>query len=611
LLLSYITFSDVFNEGGSTETSATWDGFYTYLLLRPHVDWKELESRFPETIEQAFDTEMRENLVFRLQALKDIHLDSHYLFESEANGDRLAVRLLSIIGMIILVIAWFNFINLSTARATHRAKEVGIRKVIGGNRKKLVSQFLLEAVMFNAIAIGISLLLIPLLQGPFEALVGKPISLSPFSYPTFYFISLLVLITGTLLSGLYPAFVLSSIRPIQALKSNVGQFSYRGGNWLRKSLLLVQYIASASLIACTLLIYFQLQYLQKTKLGINLDQVLIVEGPIVRDSTSFTKYQTFAQDVEEFAYVNNIVGSSSIPGQGFGWTIGTVRRVGGPEEITRSFHALVADEEYTRMYEMELAAGRHLMGDMGTEELSCILNETGVRKLEFASPQKAIGEKVELKNGNQLTIVGVLKDFYQESPKSAIEPLLLVKPWGQMIPQYFSIKLQTQNLPETLQKLETKWVNFFPQTPFQYFFLDDHFNKQYEADRRFAQAFTLFSGLTIFVSCLGIFALIAFTVERKRKEIGIRRILGASVGRIILLLSSDLFRLIGLALIISLPIAWYVMDKWLETFIHHISIQWWVFLIAGLLTLIITLFTSGFHSLKAAMTNPVESLRNE
>ncbi len=611
LLISYVTFSDVLNKDSPTETSATWDGFYTYLLLHPDTDWKSLEAEFPAAIERTFDREMRENVAFHLQPLTDIHLTSHYLIEAEANGDKTSVFLLSIIGIMILIIAWVNYINLSTARASIRAKEVGIRKVVGVRKGKLVTQFLLETALINAVAFVISLVLVHILNTPFEALVGKAIPVSIFNDYTLLLSTLGIFLLGVVLSGLYPSFQLSAYRPIQALKSGFTKLEAQQRINLRKGLVLVQFIASAGLIASTILIYHQLQYLQKTNLGLNMDQMLILKGPIKHDSTTFPNYHTFMQEVAQFASVKQMSGSTSIPGQGFGWTIGTVIRLGGPKPITRAFHAMAADEAYTQMYEMELAAGRHLKEEMGTDQIACLLNETGAAKLEFNSPEEAIGTKLELKNGNQLTIVGILKDFYQKSPKSVIEPLLLVEPWGTMIPSYFSVKLSTEQLTQTIGQIESKWGEFFPGNPFEYFFLDDHFNKQYAADKRFGYVFSLFSGLAIFISCLGLFALIAFTIERKRKEIGIRKVLGASVSGILYLLSQEVLKLALISMLIATPIVWYFIQQWLENFAHHISIQWWVFIFAGILIVFITLTTVSYHSLKAAMANPVDSLRDE
>lgn len=611
ILLSYVTFSDVLTEGDASETSLTWDGFFSYLLLKPQTDWQALEAKIPDAVAANYNEGIQESVAFYLQPLEDIHLNSNYLIEAEVNGSGSTVKFLLIIGISVLLIAWFNYINLSTANSELRAKEVGVRKVLGGSPNKLVGQFLTEAALLNLFAIAVSFFLVWALHPFFESLIGEDIPRILFSDSSLLGITAGILVLGTLLSGLYPAFILSSFKPILTLKPGAVGKSSGSGKWLSRGLVTMQFIASVALIAGTMIVYRQLHFLQDTKLGLNIDQTLIVKGPKGLDSTIVQKAAVFKQQVENIGEVKKLAASTSIPGQSFGWTAGGVHRLGTPDEDSENFHVMAADVDYTQLYEMELAAGRHMSDAMVSDgSTACLLNETGVELLKFDSPEDAIGKSIEFW-GEQFTIIGVLKDFYQESPKAEVEPLVLrARPanWGV---DYYSVKLNTQQLTKSLAGIEASWSNIFPGNPFEYFFLDEHFNQLYESETQFSKVFTLFSGLAIFVSCLGLFALVTFMTERKRKEIGVRRVLGASVGNIVGLLSRDFIKIIAVALVIATPLAWYTMQQWLEGFANRISIPWWFFGLAGIMALGIAFLTVGFQSARAALADPVEALRNE
>jgi putative ABC transport system permease protein len=331
----------------------------------------------------------------------------------------------------------------------------------------------------------------------------------------------------------------------------------------------------------------------------------------VVDSTLADKSLLFKEEVENMASVKQLAGSTSIPGQAFGWTAGGVHRVGQAEEQSENFHVMAADIDYTQLYEMELAAGRHMSDVMGSDSrTACLLNETGSALLGFNTPEEAVGQSIEFW-GEQFTIIGVLKDFYQESAKAAIEPLVLRSKPANRRPAFYSVKLSTEELSRSITGIEQVWTKLFPGNTFDYFFLDDHFNQQYASEQRFSKVFTLFSGLAILVSCLGLFALVTFMTERKKKEIGVRRVLGASVGNIVGLLSKDFLKLIALALLIATPLSWYAMQQWLESFANRIAIPWWFFALAGVLAMGIAFATVSFQSVRAALADPVDTLRTE
>lgn len=611
VLLSYITFSDVFNEGGQTETSPWWDGFLTYLLLKPETNLALLEAKIPGVIEKNFDAEARALVGFAFQPLRDIYLTSNYHFEASPNGDGNAVQFLLIIGCLVLIIAWFNYINLSTARSEKRAKEVGMRKVVGSTRGQLVGQFLTEAFLLNILAIGVSLVLAQLLMPYFEQLVGKSIPFTLFSNPMLWLSIMGVLILGTLLAGLYPAFVLSAFKPIEVLKSSsVVRGSAGLGSWFRKSLVIGQFTASVALIAGTIIVFRQLSYMQETKLGMNIDQTMIIKAPKVVDSTYQAKFSTFKKEIEAFAAVKSISGSSSVPGQPFGWTAGGIRRWGAPETESEGVQAMGVDFNFTEAYEMEVVAGRSMFEAMRTDSNACMINERAVQQLGFKSAEEAVNIDIDFW-GTRLKIVGVIKNFHQQSPRLAFEPLVIRLLNPERPPAFFSVKLSTGELSQTLTSVESEWETIFPGNPFEYFFLDDHFNAQYAADRRFGQVFGLFAGLAIFVSCLGLFALAAFMAERRTKEFGIRKVLGATIQQLIALQLKGFTYLVLASILIASPIAWWVMNGWLEDFAFRINMPWWIFGLAGLAAILIAGFTVSIQSLKTATANPVKALRNE
>jgi putative ABC transport system permease protein len=611
ILQSYVTFTSVYVDGDGAETNPYWDGYFTYVKLTPGTDYLALEKKIPAMIEQHYDAEVVGKVELYLQPLKDIHLTSNYLFEAELGGDDDTVHFLSIIGIIVLFIAWLNYINLSVARSILRTREVGVRKVVGSGRRSLVVQFLTETALVNILAIGLSLLAVKLFHGSFESLVGKDIPTTIFSEGNLLLVCLAVFLLGTFLSGLYPAFILSGVNPLQALKSGSQQSTGGKNNWLQRGLVVVQFTASVALVASTIVIYNQLNYMQQKKLGVNIDQTLVVKGPRAIDTTLVNPGKLFSERLEGLAQFDEVMGSTSVPGQPFGWTAGGIQRMDTGEQLDEGFHVMAVDYDYPANYEMALVAGEYVKeGQEGGENAACLINETALALLGYEKAEDAIGKGLSFW-GDDYIINGVLADFHQESPKAVVEPLIMRGMPADWLPDYFSMKIKADQIPAVLASAEKTWSETYPGNPFEYFFLDEHFTAQYASDQRLGQVFTMFSGLAIIVSCLGLFALVAFMAERKKKEIGIRKVLGSSVAGIVALLSKDFVRLMLIALLIATPIAWYFMDGWLENFAERIKIQWWVFALAGIGSIVIALLTIGFQGVKAALVNPVDSLRSE
>ncbi len=610
ILLSYITFSNVYNNDGGTETEFFWDGFYSYLLLRPGTDIKALEAKITPMITQKAEPDVDKKVIFSLQPLRDIHLTSHHLFEFEANGDAVAVRSLLIIGILVLLIAWFNYVNLATARSETRAREVGVRKVIGSSRGDLLRQFLLEAGLLNVLAIFISLALAQILLPAFEQLAGKKIPFTLLQEPQLWAAILGVFLLGTVLVGLYPAFVLSAFRPSEALRTSANRGGGSGGNgWLRKGLVVLQFAVSVMLIVGTLVIFKQLSHLRNANLGVNIDQTLVVKAPSVVDSTFQAKVSVFKNEVSQMAAVQGVVSSTGVPGQQAGWTAG-IRPWGGDENSYEGLEAIGFDFDFAAQYGLETVAGRMISKEMVSDSMACLLNEAGVKRLKLGSPKEAVGKELDFW-GDRMTVVGVVKNFHQQSPKLAFEPLIFRITPQYSSPDYFSIKTNTKDISGTLSAIEASYAAVFAGNPFDYFFLDEHFAKQFEEDQRLGRLTALFAGLAIFVSCLGLFALAAFVAERRTKEIGIRKVLGASVESLVGLLSKEFIALVGISIVIATPLAWYAMNAWLQNFELRISLAWWMFAVAGLAAVAIAFLTMSFQSVKAALANPVKSLRSE
>jgi len=608
ILLSYATFSDVFVGNGDSETAPFWDGYLTYLLLKPGADWTTLEPKFFDAMEKTYDLETAESTVFSLQPLPDIYLTSNLLGETKTPGDDTAVNFLFLVGSLILIIAWFNYINLATARSELRAREVGVRKAVGSSRGSLIKQFLTEAALINILAIATSIALSILVMPWFVNLIDSPMPVNIFSNPKLVAGVIGIFLLGTFLTGIYPALLLSSHKPIDVLSAGSGRSTGVGGSFLRKCLVVFQFVISVGLIASTLVIYDQLGYMQDRDLGIAIDQTLVVKAPLLRDSTYVDKSNTFKGELSQISAIESVVGSSSVPGRAIEWTAG-INRVGSEDGV--GFRAIAADPEYASAYEVELVAGRGRAEEFGSDRRSCLINERGVEVFEYDSPDAAIGQEIDFW-GDTLAVVGVMKNFHQASPKAIVEPIIIRPFSNRFRPGFFSMKVQTSNMKNTVASVESVYDKIFASgTPIEYFFLDDHYNKQYVSERLFGQVFSLFSGLAIFISCLGLLALIAFVVERKKREIGIRKVLGSSIAGIVSLLSKDFLILVAIASIIATPLVWHFMSDWLEGYAYRIDVQWWVFLVAIISALIITMITVGYQSWRAATMNPVESLRSE
>lgn len=597
VLISMSTITIRFNPG----LDAQWGnyGSSAYLLLKPGVNAKALEAKFPAFIKKRNGKQEQESQMYAtilLEPLREVYLYS----TRGGTGNINNVYIFSIIAVFILLIACINFINLTTARSTERAKEVGIRKVVGAIKGQLTWQFIGESVILCLIAlfltVGLSALLLPL----FNQLAGKQVSEGIFSnWQYLGFLSLAAVSIG-LLAGIYPALVLSSFKPIVVLK---GRFATgMRGILLRKGLVVAQFSISIALIIGTIIVYRQMNFMRSRDLGFNKDQTVII--PTDNDPAK----ESFKQSLTTIPAVKSVSLSSSAPGTGNPAAYSEIENKKGDLQIA-NLDLYFVDFDYIKLYDIKVVAGRAFSHDFLTDSTQAmIMNETAVKLFGYSSPQEAVGRRFK-QWGREGKIVGVIKDFHFRSLQQDIKPLTMrIEPGGSDL---VSVKIAAANLPVTLAAIESKWKTILPNRPFSYTFLDEIFDRQYRAEERFGKLFFNFSILAIFISCLGLLGLAAYSTMQRTKEIGIRKVMGASVAGIVNLLSKDFLKLVVISFFLAAPAAWYFMRLWLQDFAYRTPIAWWIFAIAGVAALVIALATISFQAIKAAVMNPVKSLRSE
>lgn len=575
-------------------------GSRSYLLLKPGADPKALQAQLKPFIERHIGDYLRsskQNYILFLEKLEDVYWSPRGGF---VNGSKTNTYIFSIIGLFILAIACINFINLTTARAAERGKEVGIRKVIGAARFQLTSQFLGESIIICCIAFLLSIALCALALPQFNLLAGKTISSGIFGQPRYIVTLFLVAIAIGLLAGAYPALVLSSFKPISVLK---GRFSTsKKGLALRKSLVVVQFTISISLIIGTTVVYTELNYMRSRDLGFSKEHLLVL------DTRNDAHKLVFRQSIADVPNILGTAFSGSIPGDGTWSAYSKVENSKGEMQVA-NLHLTYVDFGYMELYQMKLVAGRFFQKDIPTDTSGAmILNEKAVKLFGYATPQAAIGKRFS-QWGKEGLIIGVIKDYNFNGLQQEITPLSICMDFRDC--NFLSAKVTGNNLPATLATLKRKWDQLGTPLPLKYFFLDEAFDKQYRGEQRFGRLFINFAVLAIFISCLGLLGLASYSTLQRTKEVGIRRVMGARVAGIVRLLSIDFLKLVLLAFLIATPIAWFVMDKWLQDFAYRITIGWWVFCGSGLAALLIAFITISYQAIKAAITSPVKSLRTE
>ena len=588
-----------------------WQGNneYTYLLMQPGTDLGAFNQRLGKVAEEL---EKVEDEKFSAGLIKDIHLYSHRTFEPEATGGAETVFFLLIIAFFIIAIAWVNYINLSTSRAISRAREVGVRKVLGSAKSQLVFQFLFESVLVNLFAVIIAFTILQIALPSFRDISGQPIALNILSDYQFWLMLFGMFIIGSLLSGIYPAMVLSGFRPVSVLKGTLRNSSH--GQWLRKALVVFQFGSTIFLIIGTSVVYLQINHLRSKDLGMELSHTLTVRTPelLISDSLYNVKLQNARDQLLNYPNIQSIAFSESVPGislHELSTTTG-IKWVGNKSKEGNGFNYYIvrSNEDYIPTLGMELVSGRNF--DKATVYGGQILiNEKAAEILGFESPEAAIGEKITYYWHNEpSTIIGVTKNYHQRSPKESMLPMLF--PY-QPVEGFMTLKVSGNDIRGTLSTIEDTWNTLFPESVFDYFFLDQNYDQQYKADTQFGAVVTLFACLAIFIACLGLFGLSSFTITQRTKEVGIRKVLGASVAQIVSLLSKGIIILIIVADVVAIPIAYLVLSEWLAGYVTHINLSWWLFVIPLFFVVTLAMFTVGFNTIRAAIANPVDSLKQE
>ena len=620
MLLSYASAIRYWGEGA--DNSWTNSDFYHYLELQPGTDVAALEKKFAGFSERHFrGTEVSGSKeVFTLQPLSEAHLYSNDLeYEIGETASGRAVWALLVIAFFILLIAWINYVNLSSVKAIERAKEVGVRKVIGAKRSQLVGQFFMEALLVNVISLVLSLQVVQLLKPWFATNFGLEANVLGFfvsngsGFQLYLPLMLLALIlAGVLVSGAYPAWLLSSSHVSNVLKG-VFQKSLGGGG-LRKGLVIFQFTLSISLIASTWYVSRQINYMNQQDLGIDIDRVMTINSPELSgwDSTFIDRMEAFKGALVNLPGVESASTSSRAPGDRMGRIFYMQKTGENASDLTFTSNFINADHSYAATYDMTPLAGRFFKEtdhNFDWNALSSIVvTEATVKMLGYGDNDNAIGEELNFW-GKDWRIVGVVPDFHQRSLHHAIEPIVYIPTYGTF--HLLSLKMSGGDLDKTLAAVKTTYASFFPGNQFEYEFVDETFHWYYESDQRFGNILSFFTLLTILIACLGLFGLASYTTYLRTKEIGVRKVLGASAISIVGLLSKDFLKLVVIALLIAAPLAWYAMNLYLQDFAYRITINWWIFALAGCTAIVVAFLTVGYQSVKAALANPVESLRSE
>ncbi|MFN8348370.1 MAG: permease prefix domain 2-containing transporter [Spirosomataceae bacterium] len=569
---------------------------FTYVLVREDTPIKALEAKLNPALFTKYLPERKNNYFPYLQALSDIHLNSEVVQQSEMQlSKRQTVYALAIIAFFILLIACFNFINLSTAGSLQRAKEVGMRKVLGAMSRQLLRQYFSESLLTCLLAACLAVLLTRLALPYFNHLTETRLTLIPDKRLLVW--PILLILTVAVLAGLYPALHLTDFQATDTFKSTLKN---KGGAFLRKSLVVVQFTLSILLIAGTMIVSQQTHFLLTKNPGFDKDQLLVLR---ITDTDVEKQIQAFTNDIRAYPSITHLTFSNRVPGQGMpGYGI---IPEGHLESEALTSQVLNVDYQFFDTYNIKVHEGRTFNERFKTDSNKIVVNEAFVR---FLGWKEAVGKKLELIGELKGEIVGVVKDFHVNSAHSEIKPLAM---FLKRNPLYATLKIRTDQIPGTLTFLERNWKIYDQKNPFDYFFLDDHFRQFYKKDLKQLNVLEIFTGLAILVACLGLLGLVIHTAQQRTKEIGIRKVLGATVVSIITMLSTDFIKLIAAATVISLPVAWWAMNEWLLNFAYHIEVEWWIFLAAGLSATLIALLTVSYQAIKAALANPVKSLRTE
>lgn len=608
-LNSHFIFDALISRNTMPGYQGSWGNFgvFTYLQLPEGYDLAKMDTSLLKVIREKVDPIFAEfgiTIRYELQRITDIHLYSKIQDEAEEGGDISYIYVFAAVAAFMLIIACINYMNLATARSVGRAKEVGIRKVMGSQRPQLIAQFITESVVLALIALVVSLILIYGMLPLFNQLSSKSLPFSYVAQPAVLLSLLGIIVFAGIIGGSYPAFYLSGFNPVNVLK---GKIAAKGGSVIfRKFLVVVQFAISIFMLICTLIVFDQLQYMREKDLGFSKERILRIGLP---GDELFRKSHVIAERMRHTPGVALAATTSATPGQGIGKNLMKVEDNQG-KMVDRGVDLFAADYDFVRTMGMSILEGRDFSRDVSSDTTFAILvNESMVGRMGWDNP---IGKRLNFGGGpnSEKHVVGVVKDYHQNSLYDAIEPLIIIlRPDnGNLI-----VKTQEGDVRESLAAIERTWNEVSPGYPFEYVFLDQDFDSQYKSDEQRSQIFTVFSIVTIVIACLGLLGLAAFTTEQRYKEIGVRKVIGATAGSLVVLVSKEFFILVGIGMLLAFPAAWYFTSNWLQNFAYRIELdsEWATFILSSTLAFTITLITVGFHVIRAASANPVKALRDE
>jgi len=612
---SHFRFDILLSYDNLIQSSRRWDNswvserVYSYILLAPGADAEALQTKLPQ-IPETFIGEFMKKAFFlieyKLVKLADIHLHSSVSNELEVNGSYRNVYSLGIIALLVLLIAFINYLNLATSRSVERAHEVGIRKVSGALKKDLILQFLTESVLLNLIALIISYSAVFLLLPFFKQVMQSPLQID---YLTIILLFFMLLVSGVLFTGLLTAIYISQFAPSLVLKGKIPT----GSGWiirLKNYLVVFQFTVSVILIIGTITIYRQVNFMRYHELGFNPEGLIVLDGPRILRADSYETYMTniesFKNEIRTLSMVTNITSSSSVPGT----EIKNSRVYGIPVEgrnTEKKIEMYYVDNQFFKTYGLTLIAGNNFGATISEESNNIIINESALPYFGFEEVVSTVGDI--LRSGRQMvTVKGIVNDFNQQSLKELPRPIGFI---NQPANSYYTINAEMTDIRKLISELEKIWTSHYPGNPFYYFFLDDFYNEQYQAEQRFSGLFLASSLLAIIIACLGLSGLSIYSIARRTREIGIRKSNGAGTYQVMVLLNKDFVIWVVIAFIVACPIAWFAMNKWLQNFAYKTEMSWWTFALAGLIAMIIALLTVSWQSWRAATTNPADTLRYE
>lgn len=600
--------SDSYNKG-----RGKWGrtNFFTYLTINENGDSENIQTKLDQLIHDNFGKTLDHHGItwkLKLQPITDIHLKSDHLEDLTANsGNMQEIKILGVISLIILIAAWLNFINLSIASSIKRAKDVGIRKALGAFKQQIRNQFIVESLLINIVSAVVSLFIAVGILAILNTVLESNFTMLLYQHLEFWMFFIIFIIVSTLISGFYPAFVLSSFTPVNIQK--IYSFKSGIGLSLRKGLIIFQFLISALLISATYIIYQQITFMKSQDLGIDMEQVLVVRGPeiVSNDERLASDLESFKTESSRLSSILSATSSGTVPGKGHSAVLG-MRRIG--EEPTKNQPGGISyvDDKFFETYNFQFIAGKPFNDNTNSNNVNVIINEIAVKTYELVSPEKAIHKKIIIRN-DTVNVVGVLKNFHWQSLKDAHMPILFVA--SDRAKRFFSFKINPSNISESLNHIRSQYNEVFAGNPFYYSFLDDEFNEHYNSDVQFGNIFLMFSLCAIFITCLGLFAFVSYSASQRTKEMGIRKVLGAEVKTLMIILSKEYIILLLIAILISVPFIIYGAKDWLSNFAFRINLEIGLFIIPAIILLTISFLTVSYRVFVSAKTNVVDSLRLE